>query len=398
MEDHLRPHISMKFPISDWLFVCGLTSITLILVGFRGVFGKAYRGEVGQKTTSLGENQEGHLSAQTVHLAHKFRRVTGRFLTVWLPFYATLQLGASQVALIMLIGLASNIIAIEDEATDLTRIRTWKLLFAHRRWTVGSIILQLVCDLSGLTSGSTTTNICLGYLALGLSVLVLPPSYPSSRPKVSVVSSSIPASGTATPTDPPITRETPPHPENSAVKALKTSPLIYSPEDSEFTLLSGTALGTFTVIMSIFLRPAGGQFSLAELGWTFFTSFATAVSLTTTDQKSLRSNKSFGMVLGASLSLLLIAQLGIDLWNLFYQTVLIGVSFAFTKLDTHAAFSSTSSYSTHHRHNHASSSHAGEHASMSGFSEFILRNAPNNQLFHSIMVEKDSRRIFYFMW
>lgn len=376
----------------DWPVACGLTSITLIFVGFRGVFGKAYR-ELDRGHRSLAEEQLA--SVQKESMGRTIRRIAERLLAVGLPFYATSKLGAARVALIMLLGLASNIVAIEDEATDLTKVKTWKMLFAYRRWTVGSILLQLICDLSGLTNGSSSTSICLGYTALALSILVLPPAFPSSRPKASVVTAG-PTPETSTSAVLPNPWQTLPNPD-IASKVPKISSLICSPKDSELTLLSGTILGILSIITFMFLGPASGYLTATQLGWSSLTALAAAISLTSTETRSLRSNKSLGLVVGSLISLFMLAQRGMTLWSsLAYQSVFIGVSFVSTNLDTRAAFS-TSSHSTH-QHHHATDSHIAEHAQMSRFSEFVLRNAPKNQLLHSILVEKDSRRILYFMW
>ncbi|KAL6715120.1 putative zinc transporter msc2 [Lecanora helva] len=360
--------------------IWAVTSMTLMLMGCWGIFGTVNTNE----TTSQVEG-EGQISGQVGTRSKLVRGVVRRLLTVGLPFYATSNLGAARVALIMLIGLASNIIAIEDEATDLTRIKTWRLLFTHRRWTMCSIILQLVCDLSGLTSSSSTSAIAFGYLALGLSALLLSPPYPSSRPKVSVDSTA------------ETSFRTPEH-KVASPQTSSVSPLVLSPKESQLTLLTGISFGVFSIIIIILKGSNRTHFSPTQLGWSFLTSLAAAAALILTAPKSLRSSKRLGMVLGSLLASFTLAHLDINLWRfLAYQSVLIGISFAFTNLDTHAALS-TFSHSTIQHHHHTSTSHTTENAKMSKFSEFVLRNVPNNQLLHSILVEKDSRRIFYFMW
>lgn len=324
------------------------------------------------------------------------RRVVGRFFTMGLPFYATSKLGAARVALVMLVGLASNIMAIEDEVVDLTRAKTWKLLFSHRRWTVGSVILQLVCDLTGLANGSAILDISLGYLALGLSLFVVPPPFPSSRPKVSITTSSAPTSEASTSAVLSTPWETPPQLQNTTANVPRISPLISSPEDVELTLWGGTILGIFSIGTFLFLRPSGGHFSLAQLGCSFIASSAAALAFTTADSRSLRSNKGVGLVLGSLLSSITLAQLGINPWSKFvYQSIFISISFAATKYDTPTA---ASHINHQHHHHHETKSHTTERPKMSKFSDFVLRNSPNWQLLHSILVEKDSRRIFYFMW
>lgn len=341
------------------------------------------------------------MAVSTTNWGATTRRVVGRILTVGLPFYATSKLGATRVALVILIGLASNIMAIEDEAADVTRVKTWRLLFNCRRWTVGSVILQMASDLAGLTNDATAMEICLGYLAIGLSLFVVPPSFPTSRPKVSILTSSTPASEASTSAVLPTPWETPPQLHNTSAKVLKISPLISSPEDVELTLWGGVILGLLSTLMYLFLGPRGSYMSRAQFGCTLVTSFAAAVALTTAEPRSLRNNKAIGLVLGSLLSSFALAQVGIDLWSSFvYQSIFISISFAATNHDTHSAssFSSHANQQHHRQHQHHSKPHTIETGKMSQFSEFVLRKSPNWQLLHSILIEKDSRRIFYFMW
>lgn len=382
----------VKQPSHEWPIVCGLTSATLLLIGAGGIFKKPYQELDRRKPSLVPEDGLGKR-----HWMDKARRIGGRFLTVGLPFYATSRLGAARVALVMLVGLATNIMAIEDEATDLTRIKGWKRLFTYRRWTIASILLQLLCDFTGLISGSSKSDLCLGYLALGLSIFALPPSFPSSRPKLSVVTSSAPPSESSTSSVLSTPWETPPKLENSTAKMIKLSPLVCSPEDVALTLWSGGTLALVTIIISfsigseIFSTPS-------HLGWMFLSSGTAATALLTADSRSLRKNKGLGLLLGSLISSLLLTQLGSLAWSVFaYQSGFIGICFAATKSDTQSSFS-VPPRSEHHHHQHQPKLHTAEHVQMSRFSEFILRIAPKNQLLHSILVEKDSRRIFYFMW
>lgn len=385
----------MDSSISQWPIACGMTSMTLVLVGFRGRFGKEYR-ELDRRKKSLGGDET--MTVQKRGWGDTARRMTGRLLSVGLPFYATSKLGAARVALVMLIGLASNIMAIDDKVVDLARAKTWRLLFSHRRWTMGTIVLQLVCDLAGLTNGSALMDMSLGYLAVGLSLFIVPPSFPSTRPKASIVTSSAPTSEASTSAVLPTPWETPPQLQNTATNVPRVSPLISSPEDVELTIWSGTVLGIFSIVVFFFLGPTSAYFSPAQLGCSIIASSAAALSFTTVDPKSLRSNKGAGLVLGSLLSTIALTHLGIDLWSTFvYQSIFVSIAFMATKYDTPTA-SSISSHSNHQHHHNETKSHTTEGEILSRFSEFVLRKSPNWQLLHSILIEKDSRRIFYFMW
>ena len=386
----LHPHAGHEWPL-----VCSLTSVTLVAVGLKG---KVWNpsASLDRRKKSLGGIEE----VEKSKLADIARRIAGRILTVGLPFYATSKLGAARVGLVMLAGLASNILAIEDEATDLTRIQGWRCLLTHRRWTIGAIFFQLACDLTGFTNESGSINILLGYVALGLSVLVLAPPFPSARPKMSVVASSTPASESKTSAVLVTPREAPPQLAPRSPKMHKLSPLTSSPQDVNLTLLSGIALGIVSLIIPFFFSPDGESFSSGQIYWEILSGCAAALVLTTAEPKSLRSNKGLGLVLGSLVSSFLLTQLGGSLWRSFaYQSILVGISFAALKRDTHTASSiSSRSNHHHHHHHHPAKLHSIEHGQMSRFSAFLIQSVPPWPLFHSILVEKDSRRIFYFMW
>ena len=325
------------------------------------------------------------------------RTISGRILTVGLPFYATSQLGAARVGLVMLVGLASNITAIDNEATDLTKAQGWKRLLSHRRWTLASIILQILCDLSGLTIDSKAFDIWLGYLALGLSVLVLPPPFPSSRPKVSVATSS----GHGSESKPSAVHSTPwetsPQLEPRSPKMHLVSPMISSQQDVDITLWGGLALLMFSLTINL-LYNHSQALSMAQLFWNSISGVAAAVVLTGAEPKSLRSNKGLGLVLGSLTSSLALTQLGGGTWDSFaYQSILVGIAFAALKYDIYRA-SSLSSRSNHHHHHHPPKTQIHEHGQMSRFSAYLIQRIPQWPLLHSILAEKDSRRIFYFMW
>ena len=385
---HASSHLQAR---QEWPIVCTITSITLVAVGLKG--------KIWQPPATLDRRKKSIAGIDDVEKPNwtdTARRISGRILTVGLPFYATSQLGAARVGLVMLVGLASNITAIDNEATDLTKAQGWKRLLSHRRWTLASIIIQILCDVSGLTIDSRAFDIWLGYLALGLSVLILPPPFPSSRPKFSVatsgpVSESKPSTVFSTPW------ETSVRLEPRSPKMHLVSPMISSQQDVDITLWGGLALLMFSLTVNL-LYNHSQALSMAQLFWNFISGLAAAVVLTAAEPKSLRSNKGLGLVLGSLTSSLALTQMGGGTWGSFaYQSILVGIAFAALKYDIHRA-ASISSHSSHHHHHHAPKTQVHEYGQMSRFSANLVQRIPQWPLLHSILVEKDSRRIFYFMW
>lgn len=372
-----------------------LTSLTLMLVGLRGKLGSMSATGLGKRKKSLTGMEE----AQKTKWMDLARRIAARILTVGLPFYATSKLGGARVALVLLISLATDIIMIEEEATDLTRTRGCSRLLTQKRWTLMSVLLQLVSDLTGFTNSSAAVEILLGYLTLGISVFVLPPCFLSSRPGISIVTSTAPASESKTSAVLATPWEAPPQLEEKSSEVPTISPLICSPGDIRLTFYSGIVLGILSIVIFIFFGPGAGTGSEYQLVWSLLSPFATALALVTVDPRSLRGNKKFGLVLGSLLSSFVLTMLCNEAWSSFlYQGMFIGFSFAATKLDTHTTLSVSLRSNQHQHHQQSTKLNIPEHAQMSRFSEFVIQHVPHWPLLHSILAEKDSRRIFYFMW
>lgn len=377
------------------LEISTLTSLTLVLVGLRGKIGIMSATGLDKRRRSLAGMEE----VEKTQWMHMVRRITARLLTVGLPFYATSKLGGARVAVVILMALASNITTVEEQSTVLTQTKGWSMLLAQRRWTLVSIMLQLVLDLTGFTNSSAAVDIGLGYIALGVAVFVLPPCFLSSRPKVSVVTSTAPASESKTSAVLATPWEIPPQLEDNSPKVPTISPMICSPEDVNLTFFSGIVVGTLRTIVFVFSGPSAGAASQYQLAWSLLCAFATALALITVDPRSLRGNRKIGPILGSVLSSLILTTLRSEAWSsLTYQSIFISISFAATKLDTQSALTVLSHSDHHHHHHHPAKLSIPEHAQLSSFSEFVIQHIPHWPLLHSILAEKDSRRIFYFMW
>ena len=171
---------------------CGLTSGTLLLMGLKGKYAQTFGSSIDRRKSHAGitgdqEHQSGVLIA---------RKIAIPIFAVGMPLYATSQLGI-RVALIMLLAMTSNIM-VQDQAVDISSVKVLIQLLSQRKYAVAAILLQLLCDLSGLTNYRPFPSICLAYLALGISVCILPPPYPSYTPKISAVSSNATASARVT--------------------------------------------------------------------------------------------------------------------------------------------------------------------------------------------------------
>ena len=375
----------------SFALTCGLTSAILLIMGIEGKYIQAF-GSLDRRKSHAGIS--GSLERQSPTLIA--RKIALRVLAVGLPLYATSELGI-RVALVMLVAMASNIMT-QDQTVDFTNAKNWSKLMTQRKYTVAAILLQLVCDLAGFTNYRRFDSICFAYLALGISVLVLPPPYPSHSPRTSAVTSSAPALMRSTSAILSTPWETPPAVEApSSHVSSGISPLVCTAEDVNLTIYSGAIMGGITTVMSVIVLSSAGASSASSFLWAFLTPCVGALALTIVDTKSLWTTKGLGFVIGSLASCVALASIQSGDWSVFaYQSVLIGISFAATKFDTHSAHSSHSEHQDH-SHQHETPK-AIEPKNMSRLSAFLLFRVRGWPLLHSIIAEKDSRRIFYFMW
>lgn len=386
------------------LSACALTSGTLMIVG---VTSKAHlvmwrqdaskSGAAGHKrTASFTSMQVGSISVQ------RGRQVLSRLLGVGLPFYATTHLGSERVGLVMLAALVGDIAATDNEPRDLLTRSSAKRLLSLRRWTLVAMLLQLSCDILGLTNTSTLSEKLLGYLALSISIFVSPPPYPTMTAKKAYISS---------PDEPPPSsgstvlatlKEAPATTQAITASESKVSPLVYTPEDVDLTLITGAVLGLLTFLTSFFMIPTTSDFSEFSLIGIVSAIGAAALALTIARPQSLRESRGIGLALASLLSSSFSMLFGPASWMSFtYQAFLITLSFAAVSYDTHKAVS-VASHNTHghshgHVHHHEEKKHSDHHVHPSRISRYLLDRSQGWPLLHSILVEKDSRRIFFFM-
>lgn len=367
------------------LSACALTSITLLLVGAKGKLSGPPVTRDRRKTSSGKSTQATAVGA---------RRIFERTLGVGLPFYATMKLGTDRAALIMLVALAADISNNEDETTQLKSIKGWKRLVIYRQWTLASIAFQIFCDFVGLTSQSVIWELSIGYVALVLSILFLPPPFPSVKSKNSPTSS---FSATSTS---PASRVLAAHWESRSqakptpISQPIVSPLLSTSRDIDLTLVAGLTLGVLTCIIFVFTSSAGAL-SYTDVGFGFLAACAAALSFLLAQPHTIRQNSSLGLIIGSVLFLALMAGLRSDSWShILYQGLFISVSFTAIKLDTLLPASKPSHSERHTLHQHH---HTNQEGQPSRFSEMLLRSCQHWPLLHSILAEKDSRRIFYFM-
>ena len=376
------------------LLACALTSTTLILVG---LLGKLRGGptSLDRRKTTLGHASSMEKTQTSLSMLATARRVLGRILGVGLPFYAASKLGGAEVGVIMLTVMAGDLSKTDGKGMNITSIEGWKRLLVHRRWTIAATLLQIAAHIVGFGDNPGILTTIAGYLALGSSIFLVPFPYITSKPKASIITSPNPNSAEKTSAVAMSHWEmTPPAAETQDTTAGQ-SPLIYTPTDVNLTVVSGFVLGIFTYTTLLISTRDPRLFSLVETGWILVASGAAAISLTVPEPTKTRSVRKFGLALGLSSTVILSEMLLRQTWTSFvYQCVTIGCFWAATHLDAQLQ----SAISVHSNHHHHEKPHPLQHGNHSRFTGLLLRAFQSRPLLYSILVERDSRRIFYFMW
>ena len=326
--------------------------------------------------------------------------VLKKVLSVALPFCATATLGGGRVALVMLVALTSGIVTLEDRNLDLSHLKGWKQLIVYRRWTLVSILLQVSFDVAGLTNPAELAELAVGYSALASSVFALPPPFPSivksttanetdfkSPQSASVVLSSGFETQTAA--------------ELGSLRKTAVSPLVCTAEDSDLTIQAGVLSTALCCLLFFFSGLQNRINSAAALGMVFLAACATTLCLLVIQPHSLQDNKKLGFLLGAITSTILCFFNSAQWRYPVYQGVLLGISFLAIQIDTPtvlAIFSRSKQDADHRHHTHNNTTEVASTNQHSKFTQYLLDTLHPRPLLRSILIEKDSRRIFYFMW
>lgn len=377
----LNTHMQSRY--MSFLGVCSLTAATLVLVGFFGEL-------TGPKEAKQGRGPEGKFSSVGWLSIEIPKRIVWRILAVGLPLYAASKLGGERIALVILVTLAAELMPKNPKVEEVSRPGSWKRLIMSRKWTASALMMQCLSDLLNLTNSSLPLQTISGYLALTISVFLLPWPFPTSLSKSTDINSSIDEKG---------------HQSNSTTGSWQVlgltfsrSPMVFSAKDTDLTVASGVVATVTSFMVFVMSSQETQALTLGLLLGGSTVAIASAASLLFADSRALVSKK--GIVLATGLGFSIVIQEIIDshpLLPILFQGLLATLAWIGVYVDTHA------SHPHHHHHNHghdAHTSHSHSHSEdpPSKFTSVLLKLFEDQSLIHSILIEKDSRRILYFMW
>ena len=319
-----------------------------------------------------------------------WHKIAARNLSVGIPFYATYFMGGMRVASILLPALASGLTSNDGRHIN---SMDWVRLLSSRKSLVTIFVLQMLADFGGLTSDLSPVRLATGYTLMAASLVSYPPSYPFANLHVSNASESVctvPGSqwqGTG-------------KDDKQTVPRRAASSMLRTPEDVDLTIISGGAALILTSMLLFLGSNSDSATSRWRPAWCGLASLLFALSLSFTTVQSLQKSRGLGTAIGLFIACFLMAASNEHSWTiLMYQSLLIGASWLALYFDIALARSSLldSARNTTNYHRHTRS-RPSEVPGASKFTNYLLPHVLDWPLLHTILIEKDSRRIFYFMW
>ncbi|KAL8718925.1 MAG: hypothetical protein Q9225_004007 [Loekoesia sp. 1 TL-2023] len=380
--------------ISSLFLTLAITAATLMLSGLVGKTQMSLE-TIEQSKGSL-KSSEKRTSQSSRAMASNARKIIEKVFGVALPIHAASCLGGARVALVMLVALFSRIVTLEDGGTTLADMKGWKQIIKYRRWTLMSILAQALFDFVSYTTPTRKAVLASGFLALTVSIVVLPPPFPSIIRATPGHSEINPASGSVVLSS---GFEAPSIPEVSSLRKSTVSSLVSSPEEMTVTLQAGLVSATLCVLLWFMSNLSVDAFNLRTFSLFSITAFTTAACLLVAQPQSLQENRGLGILTGALTSSVVSYLFHTDVLRVLgFEGILVGFSFLATQIDTPTILASRSKASQHHNAgHHYTTSHSAHSEDHSRLTRFLLETFQHRPLLHNILVEKDSRRIFYFM-
>ena len=357
---------------SGFVEACQLASGTLLLVG---ILAKVRAHE---RTLDRRKEQGAVRQARVALDVSTLQSIVTRSMSVGLPFYAAMKLGGMRTGLVLLVAIAANLTCIDTLKKP--SITQWAQQAMSTKFTIAAILVSALFDFAGLTIHTSTADLLLGYLSLAIAVTCLnpplpTPSGPSTRPSARIGSSSASRSLT-----------------------WNASSLTCSTGDVNLTLLSGGVLSFVTIASSVVIGKSPSLVPTSVILSTLSIASATAANLFA-QPAALRGPSKAGLGLGCLLTASCAFLFSPALWpGTICNGGLSALGFAGVMFDT----SSLSGGDHSHDHDHAQNVNTRHHHPAEGqyspFTKLVLSNCEPGSLIHSILIEKDSRRICYFTW
>ncbi|KAF1835631.1 cation efflux protein [Decorospora gaudefroyi] len=358
---------------SPLLHALALSSATLLLIGV-----------IAKISSSLQPLDRRKEEKGTFNISHGPKRVVSNLLGVLLPFYASMQLGGAKTALALLVAVVAGIGALDQKPGRHTPWDDFRRTLRTRKVTCGALFLGVMADI--LISGNTNASL-MGHAALLTSILLLPPPLPTTGWSIM----------TGSQAQDPYTS----HKSSRALLPKPSSPLINTTENQILTIVSGLA-STVVTFLCLLASSAISSPSHSTLVYSASSVASASALVFFSLPASLRSQNTVGLKLGG----LFIAAF--SFWEHYSAGhILIAFPWICAMLVGAVVFDTRSPVPHSHGHSHAGHDHAHDHdhghthahhlhGNHSRISAFLIARATPGSIVHSVLIEKDSRRIAYF--
>jgi zinc transporter 5/7 len=354
---------------SGFVEACQLASGTLLLVGILAKLRASERTMDRRKESGPSRHAHFALNLSTA------QALVIRTLSVGLPFYAAMKLGGMRTGLVLLVSIAANLTCLDNALRPSTG--QWIQQAMNRKLTLAAILLSAISDFAGFTIHTSFSDLLLGYMALAVTVVYLNPPLPTANTSIS--SARVGSTGA------------------SRSLSWNASSLTCSKGDVNLTLIAGGLLSLITIGASILLGRSPSLVPSSIGLSTLSIASATAANVLA-QPAALRSSAKAGLGLGCLLTASCAFLFSPSLWpGTICNGGLSALAFAGVLFDT---LTSSSRDDHDHDHTHNVKTHQHNHADTqySPFTRLVLSNCEPGSLVHSIIIEKDSRRICYFTW
>jgi hypothetical protein len=299
---------------------------------------------------------------------------TLRAFGVLLPFFAASELGGVTVAFSLLLVASSDLGGLLSRVPDQSTLRTvWKYKF-----TLAMILLATLFHYAYLSPANEHSPSIWGYLALYASIFVLPSPILPLPPKLTLDFA----------TSRFLIWGPPPIPPTSSGMPF-ASPLIKTSDEIEVSKTAGYALAAAWTILIVFLHGISRAWADGILTLGLGT-VGIVVSALRARPEYLRTRRKKGVAAGCGFVAISGLFLNPGSWAVsFLFAGLVGLAYAATLFDGSDPIWRPSK-KTNGKHDHAH-----DHSKLTGY---LLSLTTPGYVLHTILLERDSRRIAYFGW
>ncbi|KAJ5138241.1 uncharacterized protein N7515_003089 [Penicillium bovifimosum] len=334
---------------------CFLTALTLIIFGSGQILRTSYQKAGPSSLPSIKLQTLTSRSAQTA---------LSQIISVALPIFAALKVGGFLVAFTILLATASGVPAIMNGASRAQE------KYSKKTMSIALLLVGIISSYLGLNRAWDVSPV-IGYAALLCSVFIAPPPFPSLRHN-----GPIPEPGLVAP------QSKSPGPDHSSVVVTTDAPL---------AIIAGFSLAISTILLN-----RGSVFGISNFAYVSIPTALFAVSLMISEPTTLRSPNKTGLAMSAGAAAFLSSPHAQDDLLMVYamRGILAVASFFASRRDDAHLHLDAHAHSHTHGHSH---SHSHTTTDTTRVSKWLLHKSEPYPLLHSILKEKDSRSIFYFM-